>query len=635
MKRVLVNHLELQKRKSSSELSDKLGVSERTLRTYVRELNEAQKENGFRIETIRGQGYELHITDQKKYEDYLVNNGFDEFAGNRKLRIPQLLYFLLQRTNYISIQEVADLLLVSRNTIERDLEMLRIFIKQLNLELEAKPHYGIRIAGSEKDVRQAFAKFVVNSSCYTSMTQPYFDFVQERNISHFADEIQARIANAGLVFTKATFESLLEHLSVLLYRVSNNNYISDLKIMNHQVPQIFNIVAQTIIDDLAAAYAVTIPDIEVTYLASQLHGKASVESIPAKDIDVLNTEIHRVLTMIDAEFMTDFSGDELLNHALLMHMYPLLTRIAHKISLRNPLIEFVSSRYANVFLVALRFVELWKGDQKVDLSRDEVGYLALHFASNLDRSKQKILQQFRRILILSELGRGNVMLLRQKVAEAFPKAHIAYDIDIDYEEINRNKPDLILTTMAIDKKQLVCPVYQINEIVSEKEITNLKDYLVLRYGGSSEISESEDVLDIFSEKFFLLTSSPHYLDVVHLMSKQMVAEGYADPSFPDSVMEREEHFSTIYENGVAGPHSMVLNAIKKAVGIIIPKESMMHMDKEVRIIFLINIYKGDLFMYREISKLLQRIIADQELLHQITNVKDFHQFNSVMRKMKY
>lgn len=617
-----------------SQLTKELQISSRAVRSLLKNLKDDGAHHGFGIETIRSKGYKLMIENEELFYSYVEENS-DGYVGHRQTRIPRILYFLLQQNDYISVQTICDLLQISRNTLLKDLKYTKDYLTSFSLELESKSHYGIKINGNEKDMRKAFSKFVVNSKDYTMGTQQYFEFIENLDLQEFEIKLKELIEKESLMITQQSLDSIIDHLKVLLFRVSHKNYISEMSSHNTTIEESYYSLSKEITNWLQVHYCIEIPQIEIEYLTSQIAGKTSVAQIPEKHKEKLEHQITNILKSIDEEFITDFENDEILKEALLMHMYPLSMRIAHKIELDNPLVDFVSSRYANVFLVALKFLELWNRDYEVDLSQDEVGYMALHFAGHLERRKQKAIASYKRILIVSQLGRGNVLLIRQKLEEVFVDSVINYDYLDNEEEINRSGADLVLSTIPLNENLLEIPLIYIKELLTDKDIAEIKDILIIKTNIHKDAKRDRLLYNLFDQQLFEIVDESDYLMTINKLANKMVTLGYAADDFPDSVIEREKKFTTIYENGIAGPHSMNLNAKQESIGVSLIKRSMMYQDKEVSIIFLINIYKGNLFLYREISKFLQSIINDYTIISKLENVKNYEEFKEIIETVTY
>lgn len=636
-RKILLDLLSLDRIVPMARLEQELNLSSRSIRTVLTELKADGKRHGFDVDTLRNQGYSLRILDKTKYDAYRDEDDDYDYIGGAQMRIPRILYFLLQQNDYFTVQKIADLLGVSRNTVLNDLDALKEYIveQNLGLTLESKSHYGVKVSGNEHALRKAVSRYVVNSQGYISVTKNYFKFTQELDISALEAFLKTEFDKEHLNISQKSFVSIVDHLRVLLFRSKQGNFINEMTQGQQKISDVFLRVATEIVQWMEEHFNLKLPDIETIYLASQLAGKASAESIPDQDKLKLEKEIHRILVEIDREYITSFNKDKILLDALLMHMYPLLTRIAHKIELDNPLVDLVSSRYANVFLVALRFVELWNENEVADLSRDEVGYLALHFAANMERKKNDAINSFTRILIISEIGRGNVMMIKHKLENAFKNATISYDNLESPEEINQTGAHLILSTLELDQSKIDCPVIYIREMIDDNDISEIKDLLVIKANINYQLKKDEVVQNLFDERLFELTVSGKYIDSIESMSHKMVDLGIAHETFPSLVLERELRFTTVYENGVAGPHSMVLNGIEEKLGVIIPQSEMVYLGKEVNIIFLINIRKGNLFLYREVSRFVQALINHPNLVKELNKIKNYHDFENFVVSLKY
>ena len=462
---------------AANELSKQLNVSIRTIHSLVKELRYDGKHHGFEIGTVRGDGYRLAITDEKMFQDYLDNSLFTEVSSNRFFRMPKLFYHLLLAQDYTSIKELADSFQISRNTLLKDLSELKEFMKDFNLALDSKSHHGVKIIGDELSIRKAMSRFVISENEHLDSIKAYLEFINQVPIKELQEELQWLFNKYHFTITKLAFDSIIDHLKVLLYRAYDSNFITELNIEPKIIEEPFYEMAIQVVEEIEKLYGLTVPPLEIDYLATQIAGKCTVENVSEKDKDMVYREISRILKQIDSEYLTDFSADKDLKHNLLIHMIPLLTRVASNLELANPLIEFVSSRYANVFLISLRFIELWDYGTKIDLSRDEVGYLALHFASHIERLKKKTLESYKRILIVSEIGRANTYLVRDKLVEVFPKATIVMKTLIDAEQINQSQADLVLSTIDLSVADIKAPTIKIGELLTDKDISDLKDYV--------------------------------------------------------------------------------------------------------------------------------------------------------------
>lgn len=602
----------------------------------IRQVKEDGTKHGFTIKTIPKQGYKLEVLNQQAFANY-YETFEDYYVGGKPLRIPKILYFLLQQDDYIAIHKIAEWIGVSRNTVLSDLDILDEYLLPLDLNLETRSHYGVRIAGDEQSLRHAFTKYVINSHEYTSMTQMYFSFINTLNVESLREYVKQLFSDNNVIITVNAMDSIIDHIKILLFRVHNHNYIQILQQGDLKIASEYLDIARKIVWWIESEQGIRLPEVEVDYLASQIAGRTSLSTIPARDEYKIREHIQELLTEMDAEFLTDFRYDDILKEALLMHMYPLLTRISHQIKFSNPLIDFVSSRYANVFLVSMRFIELWNKTNPLDISEDEIGYLALHFAGNIERRKKRVLDSYRNILVISHLGRGNVFLIRHKLSTIFPYSNIAVKSCTSLEDVDTSDVDLIVSTIQFNVQAASdeTPVVYIQEMIGDEDLNYIKEVLIAKSTIDVNIYERNIIPKLLNPLFFKRIEKGDYLEEISMMAEAMVAAGYADPDFPALVIDRELKFTTLYGNGVAGPHSLVLNAVQEAVGVIVSKQDMQYQNKSVRLIFLLNISKGNLFLYREISRFILAVMNNHDLIQKLTHASDFDTFVDVVKLVEY
>lgn len=407
-----------------------------------------------------------------------------------------------------------------------------------------------------------------------------------------------------------------------------------MKIGEIKIPEEYFIVSKNIVQMIEKNYSMKVPDSEVHYLASQIAGRTMLGSFDPDSQIQLNNLIKKSLDIIDNEFLTDFSNDMMLVEGLMLHLYPMLIRVVYRIELDNPLIEYVSGHYANVFLVSIRFMELIEKDADIKISKNEMGYIALHFASHLERKKQALLDSYRNIALISDLGRGNALLNKHKLSTVFPKANIRLLSNEIMSSTDLSSVELFISDCEIELSSQA-PFIKIPEILSDKELTSLKTQVILKTESSYKIKQNKIIDTLLKPGLFYKTSEDDYIKIIRRMAQDMTNKGYAVESFDEHVLERENRFSTIYNNGVAGPHGLYLNALQECVGVTLLDNPIHHEGKEVTIIFLINISQGSLFTYREISRLLMTLTNNPEIVDTLIKSNNYREFKHNLESIEY
>ena len=123
---------------SVNRLSSLLNITDRTIRSDIQTINEIIKENGAQLKLKRKAGYYIEINDQEKYNTFLSSIKQTK-SNNRELdtsqdRIKYLLNLLLYSDEYITLDDLADNIYVSRNTLQNYIKTLKnIFSKYIPL----------------------------------------------------------------------------------------------------------------------------------------------------------------------------------------------------------------------------------------------------------------------------------------------------------------------------------------------------------------------------------------------------------------------------------------------------------------------------------------------------------------------
>src|SRR5699024_11040851 len=77
-------------------------------------------------------------------------------------RIKYLLNILLYSNNYISLDDLADKIYVSKNTLQNYIKTLKNIFLKYNLEYISKTNVGIKVIGNENDKRKCLVENVLS-----------------------------------------------------------------------------------------------------------------------------------------------------------------------------------------------------------------------------------------------------------------------------------------------------------------------------------------------------------------------------------------------------------------------------------------------------------------------------------------
>ena len=142
----------------SKELAHYIGVSERTVKNEIDELNEFAGKMGAKITSKHGYGYKIEVLDMDKYLtekeqlEIRILASSDDMEDNT-LRINEIIRVLVAEDEFVKLDDIAYELHFGRGSIRLALKEVRGFFELFNLKLITKPNHGIKVCGDEFNKR--------------------------------------------------------------------------------------------------------------------------------------------------------------------------------------------------------------------------------------------------------------------------------------------------------------------------------------------------------------------------------------------------------------------------------------------------------------------------------------------------
>ena len=146
-----------------SKLAKSFQVSERTIQSDLQYLVTVGKHNGFKLETIRNEGYILVVNNQQQLNNFLVaHEPFEIVNTSPEQRQFKLIFFLLNERDFLPSHQIIEKFQVSHSTIRKDLTKISDVLKSYKLSLVNKPYYGTKVIGSEYDKRTYVSRTIIS-----------------------------------------------------------------------------------------------------------------------------------------------------------------------------------------------------------------------------------------------------------------------------------------------------------------------------------------------------------------------------------------------------------------------------------------------------------------------------------------
>ncbi len=593
-----------------ADLAACLGVSGRTVRSDVQRANE--RLTGIaHIEHRRGGGYTLTVEDG----DRLAALWASSHARNAKTvpsspreRISYLVNDLVQRTTWVTLDELASTLFVSRGSLSADIQRVEEILDRFDLSIERRPRYGMRVVGSELNKRFCLAASVMDGElpmperAVVGAQDSKGDVswlralgVRREALERVEQSVKKVLDAADFHINVLVYHNLITHIAIALLRIEGGSYVpfEGETLANIISTREFQI-AREIAEEIESRLEIELPDAEIAYIAIHLAGKqtAFLSDQANKDVEdtgglVISDEIWSVVTEILDRiwdvFRFDFRSDLELRMNLARHIVPLSVRLRYHMDLKNPLLADITTRYLLAWSMALEVSDVFKGAYGTVPSHDEMGYIALAFALALERSRGAVPRK--NLLVVCASGAGSARLLEHRCRREFGEfidtvisCDVMHVADMDFTDI-----DYVFTTVPLPVSVPV-PVRQVTFFFDSAEGERMRYFL--RNGPSDD-----RVLGAFSPTLFFphLTCASKHEVLGFLCERAEAVRGDVSGLLP-LVLKREEAAPTSYGNGVAMPHPLeaVSDDTFVTVGLLDEPVVWDERGTEVRAVFLIS-----------------------------------------------
>lgn len=546
--KLLCEIIDAQRCISILQLSKVFGVSNRTIRYDLDKIDDFCKSSNL-PQIIRkpneGISYKCNSVEKSKVLDLLGEIGLNQYVLSQSERITMILTELLESRNYITMDNLAESILISRSTILKDMVKVRKWLLIRNLELKSCKGQGVKIVGDEKYLREAAIVLLTNNvdvykalnlikaskvsksdyglDKYKKQLFKDIDIPCIENCLHIAEE------QLETKFTDESYSGLVIHIAIAIKRVRENKDIvmdkNELKTL--EITKEF-VVASSIAKILENRFEVVIPVDEIGYITIHLLG-SNVSISKNNDVDFGTIEFitDNFIKSVGLILNTDLLADKQLFDGLIQHIRPTIYRLKHSVTLKNPLLKEIKQSLGKVFYAvkhSVYAIEEYAGNK---LNDEEIGYLTLHFGAAIERSKG-INKRIINAIVVCATGLGTSKLVSSKIQSLF---NINIIDTVSYNQVDdviKNEVvDLIITTVPIKSNINNIPCIEVSPFLSEKNINEIS--AVLRKYDNGHINNNnisiEKIMEIVSHNCAILNSDKlaeelaNYLSITNRFKK--------------------------------------------------------------------------------------------------------------------
>lgn len=605
---------------TAATLADALGVTPRSVRSYVTSLN-ARVAPGIAVES-GPQGYRAGV-------DAAAALRAAGDAGTPRDRLHTLVRALLDESDGIDVFETADALHVSPATLDADLARVRGLLGGTELTLERSASRA-RLRGTESAQRRLLSRLA-----HDEMDAGSFDLsalrrtlgegsVGAQAFGPFKTELVERLGTMGWFVNEFGIGDVVMHIAIAADRVSRDRPLDAVAIAGDERPEQAEVAA--VIAELAERHlGVRLGAGDLRHLAILVltrvvaPGAAQAESAREHTRAQLEPEVESAVRDIvgqaAAEFLVDIVHEDFLLR-LALHVQNLRLRAREQAWSRNPLTRSLKSTYPMIFEVAVFIANGLHERLDIPLLDDEIAYIAMHVGGRLERSRQADQLLTATIVCpgyyeLHELLRSSV---DRSLGQAIEVVGVETRVDPDWASIDT---DLVLTTIdpAVPGERIV----RIQPFLTDADVERVQ-------AAAGRIRRSRRLARLRAEleRYFEPTGFVRGLDpslgeegVIRLLGERLVERGVIDDDYVDRTIQREQLSSTAFTDALAVPHALGMTASRTAIAIGIADPSIPWGDGRVQVVALVAFSETDREAFQTVFEQFVEVFSERDSVQRI------------------
>ncbi|MBP1040542.1 PRD domain-containing protein [Vagococcus sp. BWB3-3] len=560
----ILNILLLKRCISLAELSRLTGTSTQTLKKNIDLLNEQLA--GTAIINLENKGAELIIHRLIDFQEIMTGKlKQDRDFNSSGKRMAYILRALLAQADFLLIDDLAEALLVSRGTVNKDIKLIKAQLLDYGVSLQGIPNKGLQIVGAEYKLRLIILNAV-------------FDY--------YSDDYQLKQETLLVIDKLAKHYKLDQSTVVLLKKVVavTIGRILAKKPMRQGIAYYKNFESQAplieeFIVHLERVYQLTLGQYDQDFISFPINTRTT--AMVSDDMGQFEQGVRLIfddmMEEVGNNFVTEFDSEELFD-LMKYHLMFMLNRVIFHIELVDLFMDEIQMKYPFSYEVAKVAISVIETKLLLPINEIEISYLTIYFELVLNKKKGDV--KHRQVAIVCSSGRGTATLIKRQLAEVLgPDIELVQYSELEYQDIDLANYLAVFSTLPLPAKAGK-PIIQ---------ITNLFDNQLLLQEWKRVDEPNILTSPLLDFSFSVLDDQLSYLENVKEMVTGLIANQKLSASFLSLWEEREKRQTTIFDQGIGFPHTINQGASKIVLSIGVFREPKQEEHQYVQLVFLVGI----------------------------------------------
>lgn len=606
--------MDSQKHISGERISIELGVTSRTVRSDIKELNKYLNDNGANIISVTGVGYSLEVEDENKFNYFLKDVKLVKQGSSEQLNIiptysedrinyiisKLLMNSLKDKNKSINPYNLCDELFISSSTLKKDVASINTHLARFDLKVVINQSKGIFIKGKESNIRYCIADYIFNKREIVNLENiEFYNEIFSRTLLETTENVLLNVLSEYNVhLTDISFKNLLVHVLIMIKRYKYNQAVlfdsTSIEFLKNTKDYL---IAKDIVEKIGEAVKVDFSD-EIYYLTQHLVSSKKFSNQDDSIYFEYKGVIDKILEAIKFQIGVNLLEDLQLVNGLAVHLNVALNRMKFNMNIRNDFLDSIKNSYPFAFELGIIASNVIRKEYNVSVNENEIGLLAIHFGAALERIGINSKKSVKNVTIVCGFGIATAMLIKEKILRFFDNRVNILNISSlhDFDKTMLDNSDVVITTVPITKFQS-SKIIEVPLNLGFKHLQRIEDIML----GEEKIAM--DYKEILKEDlFFRKLKASSKDEVLEILTNRMIDLGYMDENAKESVYSRERMSTTELGNLVALPHILELNGNNASVSVAVLDKPVIWDKEKVQIVLLLNISKEFINEWEQIFK---------------------------------
>ncbi len=453
-------------------ISEKLGVSTRTILREVPAIEKWMSDNDFNFERKPGVGMLVgEAPETLRFIEELLDADNLVPMYSRQERRKHILGELLFSDEPVKSLVFTSKYKISDGTLSEDLDVLDTWLRDHSVQIIRRPGLGIFVEGTELAIRQAISNAVLefcdveripglitqgtsdDEKMQSLSREPLLVFLTPQLLRFSIRILKETEARLNIYYTDSGQIALIVRIALSIYRIRSGHSLTELNMDMDGLRGLSELpTAKLIAFEIEKQFDLEVNAKEKIYLAMHLSAtrilsRGSSFSDPLQALNI--RQVVMAMTSV-AEQLTGipFKSDSTLINDLVSHISMTEKQLELNLVSRVTYTEDLKRTYPEIYAAAETACEVLREWAQPRVIHDaEIGLIAMHFAASAERyqnSKQKV-----SVAVVCPTGIGSSRMLAATLTGAFHNLEVRKVISafsIDTQALRENGIDLIIST---------------------------------------------------------------------------------------------------------------------------------------------------------------------------------------------